>query len=234
MQYVKAFTFAAKKPGTGWKNLLLASVCLLIPVVGQIGVLGYRGFAASDLDEDPDLEYHRDFDFNKFGDYLGKGIWQFLFQFFAGTFVLGAWYAGMAAALIGLAPKDPITAFAIIGVGYLFLVVMIFLATMLLWPLELYAAMSEQFKFGRAFAFASVFARTMWVEMLLALIVCTILRGIVVVLGLLACCVGAYPALVISSLAEMHILVQLYRHFVDKGGTPIRDLDELHDLADED
>jgi hypothetical protein len=234
MRYLKAFSFAFKKPKSGWTNILLGSVCLLIPIVGPIVLLGYRAFAASDLDEDPDVEYHRDFDFNKFGDYLAKGVWQFLLQFFMGMMVAGFWYAGLAATLIGFAPKDPVTAFAIIGAGYLLLILMVFGSTMFLWPFELYAALGETFRLGRAFAFASIFARTMWVEMLLALIVYFILSGIVILIGFCVCCIGSYPAMVISSLAEMHILVQLYRLYLEKGGTPIRNLEDIHDLADED
>jgi hypothetical protein len=233
MQYFKAFTFAIKKPKSRWKNILFGVVCLLIPIIGPIVWLGYRSYTASDLDEDPDLEYHRDFDFNKFGDYLGKGIWQFLVQILLTCFVSIA-YFGMFFGMMTVGPKNPEMMLVVLGAGYLAVFMMALLGTFFVWPLELYVALSEQVSIPRGFAFAGGFARLMWAEMLLAVIVYFLLGGLTFVLGMLACCVGMYPAMIVMSMAELHIIVQLYRSYLEKGGTPMRDLDAIHDLADED
>jgi hypothetical protein len=232
MQYGKAFTFAIKKPGKGLQNILLGVVCLFIPIVGQIVWLGYRGGVASDLDEDPDLLYHRDFDFNKFSDYLGKGVWQFLAQLLLGCLLMIP-YVAMFIGMFTVGQNDP-AMFAIVMLGgYGLMFVFVVLGTFFIWPLELYAALSEKVSVGRAFSFAGQFARVMWWEMLVALIVYFFLSFLTMGLGLLACCVGVYPAVAVMSLAEVHILVQLYHVYLEKGGTPIRDLDAIHDLADE-
>lgn len=54
-------------------NTLLAGVCVLIPIVGQIVVKGWllTGFWGRD-DERP--EAFPDFDFNNFGKYLERGL----------------------------------------------------------------------------------------------------------------------------------------------------------------
>src|SRR5262245_40908593 len=80
MLYVKPFTYFVKKKPGGFTNLLYGCVCVLIPVVGPIILLGYRAEIAEDLERDPQLEDYPDFTFNRFADYLQRGIWPFLMQ----------------------------------------------------------------------------------------------------------------------------------------------------------
>lgn len=237
MEYIKAYTFFARKPKTGLTNLMFGALCAfsqgIVPFIGLIVWLGYRSYAASDLEEDPDLEYHRDFTFDKFADYLGRGVWQFLIQLVvggvAGCIAVGAVLAGVFAVSQSDPNLIPLAALA----GYLVYAVVIVLATLLMWPLELYAALSEEFSVGRACSFAGRFARLMWGEMLVAIIVYFLLTTLVMLVGVLLCCVGSLPAFAIVSMAEVHILVQLYRRYLDKGGEAIRELNKIHDLADE-
>lgn len=232
MQYVKAFTFSLKKP-RGWVTILIGVVCLFVPIVGLMVWLGYRSFVASDLDEDPELTYHRDFDTNKLGEYLGKGVWQFLAQMLIGC-VMMIPYVGMVVLMLTVGTKDPTLMPVIILGSYGVLFVMLVLGTFFVWPIELYAALSREVSVGRAFSFAGRFVRVMWLELIVALIAYFFFSVLAMTLGALACCIGMYPMAVVMSMAEIHILVQLYRVYLDKGGTPIRDLDAIHDLADED
>ena len=65
-------------------NLLLGGVCVLIPVVGPMVVLGWliTGFWAR---QDESFETFPDFDFSHFGKYLERGLWPFLVTFVAGV-----------------------------------------------------------------------------------------------------------------------------------------------------
>jgi hypothetical protein len=245
MQYGKAFTFAITKPKTGLQNILLGVVCLFIPIIGQIVWLGYRGYVASDLEDDPDLTYHRDFRFDRFSKYLTRGVWQFLAQLLLGSIVMVG-YIGMFIAMMattagtpgpaaGAGPGGPpAMVLAILIGGYAAIFLLVVIGTFFIWPLELYAALAEEVSVSRAFAFAGRFVRLMWGEMVVAVIVYFILSLVTMLLGALACCVGLYPAIVIMSLAEIHIMVQLYRSYLDKGGMAIRDLDAMHELSDAD
>jgi hypothetical protein len=219
MRYIKAFTyFVSKKPG-GLTNLLLAAVCVLIPVVGVIVLLGYRAEIAEDLDKDPRLENYPDFDFNRFIDYLSRGIWPFLMQLIvgAGTMVL-VMLAVAAGFLAYSATNEPVVGFAVGGL--LFLPISL-LSMMVLWPLELHTQITAKFEFGRAFSFMTRMLKRVWGQALLAALVYFVLAPFVVLLGYAACFVGVYPAAVILNMAQQHLVGQLYRLYLDEGGEPI-------------
>src|SRR5450432_1910735 len=86
-------------------NLLLGGVCVLIPIVGQIVVLGWliTGFWAR---QDQNFETFPDFDFSHFGKYLERGLWPFLVAFvasmaFSVVMVPLAWVLMVPTMLIG-------------------------------------------------------------------------------------------------------------------------------------
>jgi hypothetical protein len=219
MQYIKPFTyFVSKKPG-GWTNLLYGAVCVLIPIVGPIVLLGYRAEIAEDLDRDPKLEEYPNFDFNRFVDYLSRGIWPFLMQLIvtAGVMVLM-----VLVVVIGVvaysATQEPVVGFAVGGV--LFLPVML-LSMLVLWPLELHTQLSGKFEFGRAFAFMTGMLKRVWGQALLVALAYWFLGTLVALLGYAAFCVGIYAALVILGMAQQHFVAQLYRLYLDEGGEPI-------------
>jgi hypothetical protein len=45
--------------------------------------------------------------------------------------------------------------------------------------------------------------------------------SLVLLLGLLLCCVGTYPATALVMLAQAHLYLQLYELFLQRGGEPI-------------
>ena len=79
MDYIASISDFFKSPK--WMmNLLLGGVCVLIPIVGPIVVLGWliTGFWAR---RDENFETFPDFDFSHFGKYLERGLWPFLVTF---------------------------------------------------------------------------------------------------------------------------------------------------------
>ena len=64
-QFGLAFRYFVTKPG-GFTNLLLLSVCQLIPGIGPIVIMGYRAEVAEALDRDDGLRRHPNFDFGRF------------------------------------------------------------------------------------------------------------------------------------------------------------------------
>lgn len=225
MRYGQAFTFFVNKPKTGWLNILFGLICqFFIPIIGPIVWLGYRADTAADLEDDPEMKYHRDFDFSEFGEYLKRGIWPFLIQLVFGGVAAMLGVAIVLGGLMAAGGESELALVAMLG-GYLIIMLLIFLATTIMWPMELYAALSQEFRIGGAFAFTSRFMAVMWKQTLITVFVYFILATVVGILGMLACCIGIYPAGVIISMAEHHLMVQLYRQYVDLGGVPIRSLD---------
>ncbi|HET6576332.1 MAG TPA: DUF4013 domain-containing protein [Fimbriiglobus sp.] len=219
MQYIQPFTYFASKKPNGLMNLLFGSICVLIPVVGPIVLLGYRAEIAEDLDRDPELRDYPDFDFNRFVEYLTRGIWPFLMQLIvsAGVMVLVVLVAAIGF-VAAYAVKEPLIG---VAVGGVLLIPVIFLSILVLWPLELHTQLSGKFEFGQAFAFMTRFVKRVWGQALLAALGLWFLGTVVILLGYAALCIGAYPAMVIVGMAEQHFIGQLYRLYLDEGGVPI-------------
>ena len=72
MQFGLAFGYILNRTG-GFANLLLMTVCNLIPIVGPIVLLGYRAEVAQALLRDGELRRHPKFDFDRFIEYLTRG-----------------------------------------------------------------------------------------------------------------------------------------------------------------
>jgi hypothetical protein len=219
MQYVKPFTYFASKKPNGLMNLLFGSICVLIPIVGAIVLLGYRAEMAEDLDKDPKLRDYPDFDFNRFIDYLTRGVWPFVMQLIvsAGAMVLVA-IAVVIGVAVAYAAQEPLIG---VAVGGILLIPVIFLSILVLWPLELHTQLSGKFEFGRAFAFMTRLLKRVWGQALLAALALWFLGTLVILLGYAACIIGVYPAMVIVGMAEQHFIGQLYRLYLDEGGEPI-------------
>src|SRR5208283_1842191 len=76
MHYLDAFRVPFQSPK--WvQNILLMAVCILIPVVGQIVLMGYMFVVIEALHEGRKRPYP-DLDFGRFVPYLTRGAWPFL------------------------------------------------------------------------------------------------------------------------------------------------------------
>ncbi|MGL4423571.1 MAG: DUF4013 domain-containing protein [Gemmataceae bacterium] len=234
MKYWLAFTFAWNKPKSGKMNILMMTLMLFIPIVGPIVLLGYRNTVAEDLDDDPETKYHRDFKFEKFTDYLTRGVYQFVMQFVMQVVIGGGFYIVLLGGMMTAQSQkwSPELLLIFVGICYLLFFLVILITTMFMWPMEMYASLNRKFQLGEGIRFTKTYLRTMWKETFLAIIVYMILSMVVVLIGALLCCVGMYPALSIMMMANGHILVQLYKSYVNQGGEPLRYRDEL-DGADE-
>lgn len=238
MEYVKPFTYFVGATG-GFTNWLLCGVVNLIPVVGQIVLLGYRAEVAEELIRDPALRRHPKFDFNLFGDYLSRGVWPFLYQLVIGLGVgallgVGFLLIGVAMATLGKKATPEVVAL-LFALGYLVVIVLMTLTTtLILWPMELHAQLSRRFVPVEAFGFASRFQRVMWGQMLTSVIVFLLFSAPIAVLGLLACYFGYFWAIVVMFMAQQHIMSQLYRLYLDAGGDPIPTPEDEYDDEDDD
>lgn len=252
MRYWQSYRFAFTSPN--WlTNLLLGSVCLLIPMIGQIVLIGYffevidillRRHRASagaaslppealseqvmdalPVDEDHVLGAYPDFSFNRFADYLTRGIWPFLVRFLvnlvvgvvAGLFlIVGFVVMGIAA------PRDSAGAFLIIyalfWVVYAFVMMM---AGILTTPLYLRAGLSGDFAGAFSMEFYRDFMKRVGKEVFLAEVFLAATGTLVAVVGLLLCYVGIFPAMALILYAHHHLEYQLYDLYLERGGVPV-------------
>lgn len=225
MQYLECYRFVFSSPNWGM-NLLLGSVCMLIPVVGQIVFIGYE-FELFEALHRGRREGYADFDFNRFGDYLKRGVWPWLAAFLAALVIqLPLFFFTYACAIGGFfAVMSQTTEGNITAVVLACIVFFVFCAATLLGfvitPIVLRAGLMQEFGKAFDFAWAKQFVKMMWVEQLLAAIFFGVTSTMLILLGEMMCFVGIYPAIVIVSIASIHILWQFYEIYLSRGGEPI-------------
>jgi hypothetical protein len=232
MQYLKPFSFFISRPGST-TNLLSAAVCILIPIIGPIVLLGYRAEVAEDLDRDPDLEDYPDFQFDRFGDYLGLGFYPFLYQLIislvgGGVAIVGG--GGIGFAVYKLIDQEPGGMIAGIIVGFVIYMTVAIGIALVLWPMELHAQLTRRFAFFEALAFASRLLKRVWGQAIISVIVFYFLSVVIVIIGYLACIVGVYASIAIMFMAQQHYMAQLYRLYLEEGGEVIKQYNDDDDI----
>ena len=231
IEYMRSYNYIFENPN--WMmNVLWGFLCILstsvIPFLGQLILIGYQYEVVEALFLARGARYP-DFDINRFADYLGRSIWPFLVNMIVGlvlmpvVVILALLLVGLTLAAAGAAGDDlgPVVA----GVGFL-LSFIVWLALsigmmLVIMPMTLRAGLAQDF--GAAFDFAWIkdFIGRTWVEVILTSLFLGFSGIVVILLGLLAFCVGMYAAIAIMMLAQAHIMYQLYMLYLSRGGTPI-------------
>jgi hypothetical protein len=219
-------------------NMLLGGVCALIPFIGQIVLKGWliTGFWGRD-DDRP--ESFPDFDFNKFGKYLERGLWPFLVTLVT-SLVLGMVFAvfmvpfAMIMSLLSGGSHGHengcVGAFMAMFM-FFFYIMMIVAIVFLITPLVLRASITQDFGQSFDFAFVKRFVSLVWKEILLSALFQIVVSMALVCLGALVLCVGMYFAVVPAYFCWIHLQKQLYRLYLSRGGEPVPPSPKLRDLA---
>jgi hypothetical protein len=235
MNYTAAITDFFKPPK--WvTNLLLAGVCMFIPLIGAMVVKGWiiGGLWGRD-DERP--ETFPDFDFANFGKYLERGLWPFLVMLVSGVAI------AMVFGII-LVPVALITAAITHGTNdngcvgmimalfmFLFYIIMIVAMLFLLTPLTIRATLTQDFGQSFSLPFVKRFASLMWKEIVISALFAVVVGGLLTSVGALALCIGSYFATVIAYFSWLHLHKQLYALYLSRGGEPIPISPKLRDTA---
>lgn len=231
MQYGLAFGYFIQRTG-GFTNLLLVTVCQFIPIVGPIVALGYRSEVAQTLLHDEELRRHPKFDFNRFVEYLTRGVWPFLMSlvvaFLAVPVIL---LLVLASIFIGVAANQPEVGI-VVGVG--FYILALFLVIAFSAPMTFHAELAGKFDLKGAFRFAKEFWSTVGGSAVLTGLIFAFLSLIIAFLGLLCLIVGIYFASTLAQMAGQHLMVQLYAEYLERGGSPIREYDPRDQYDDDD
>ncbi len=226
IRYMRAYEYVFDS--SDWvMNLLFLSICQLIPVVGSLLMLGYQFEIIEALHRRPQAVYPK-FDFNKFVEYLTRGVWPLLVSlvvglaasvlivplFFCVVFVpmVAASGGGEEMAVFGFF----LTMAAVILLTlFLTLVLALFMV-----PMALRAGLAQEFGAAFDMGFVKDFIRRMWKEIILEQLFILITGTVLALLGMLIC-IGIYPAAALIVLAQSHLYHQLYRLYLARGGTLI-------------
>lgn len=223
LHYLDSYRFIFQSPN--WvNNLLLGSVCQLIPVIGPIVLFGYEFEVVEALHRNPDRTYP-DFDFNRFVIYLQRGIWPMLIAMCVGLVLLPIMMLIMIVPIfLVLAGADKIgdvAVFLIVPIMAIVFLVLMYGMLMLLTPMILRAGLAQEFAAAFDFAFVKDFIKRVWWEELLSISFLMISSNVMMLAGSALFCVGMYPAVSWAQLAQSHLWYELYELYLERGGTPI-------------
>jgi hypothetical protein len=227
IRYMYAYSYIFENPN--WMtNILYGCLCMIIPVIGPLLLLGYQFDIVENQHRSPGRIYP-DFDFNKFTYYLVRGIWPFLASLILTFPLIIVIYVilGICGALLGVAAsaagKD--AAPVVFGVGMVFFFAveftLILLVNIIVQPFIIRAGLSQDFGQSFKFSWAMDFIKRNWLEMLLFQLFFMVTAVPLALLGLLMCIIGVYPMAALIFLAQASMLLQLYNLNLSRGGEPI-------------
>ena len=230
MRYLRSVSWVFEQKD--WPiTLLCLAVASLVPLAGPVAVNGYQAAVAVELGRASGREQVGPFDLNALVSYLMTGLRLFLVGLAASVALIPLVFAGIAGlglvtALVSAtaahpgANPGPLLAVVLVAGGLLLATVMVGV-TSLVAPLWLRAAHLEEI----AAAYDFAFCRDFWRRVGWASVACHFgMAGIAIVLfalGILCCFVGIFPAMALVFLAQAHLYAQLYRLYLERGGTPI-------------
>lgn len=223
MRYFDSIGFVFKKQN--WvMNTLLCVVCMLIPVIGPIVLLGYMYEVFDTLHRDPTHKDYPDFSFERFTAYLTRGIWPFIVQLIAQAVMMVPMFVAYLIAMFvsaAFAEKAGIVVvFAWLGYVAVAMIAGVVIG-LVMWPAQLHAGYGRQLDFAGMIAFIKEFFKKVGKELVLSLLFLFVAGIVLIPLGLVACCVGVWFVAVLLVYSQFHLKSQLYELYLQRGGTPI-------------
>jgi Protein of unknown function (DUF4013) len=228
MNYFQAYRYVFDSPK--WmQNILFSMVCLFVPVVGAIVLLGYH-YEIVEVMHLRGPQQYPDFDLKRLLNYLMRGLWVFLVALIVSLPIMALyvvfWLAMMITSISMQASGESSDA---VGTTMLVLVAVfvpaLFVASMIVnllaIPLMLRAGLAQEFKAAFSWAFVRDFVGKMWVEMILSALFLAFTGTFLILAGMLACFVGMYPAAAYVSFAQPNLYHQLYELYLQRGGMAI-------------
>ncbi len=231
MNYTDALSDFFRSPK--WlNNLLLGGVCVLIPIVGPIALIGWHVTAMWARPDADDFTTYPSFDFKNFGTYLERGMWPFLTMMVVPLVMVPVMFMFMfsmvplqiaAAQSHNHDAANAAGALAFLGFGGFMIIWMalILLITFLLRPICIAATLTQDFASAFRLKRLKQFIGLMWLEILLSLLFVWVAAIGLSIVGMVAFCVGMYFTMSLIYFMQGHLDRQLYRLYVARGGEPI-------------
>lgn len=223
MEYLRSFQYVFEPP-KWWLGVLLASICMFIPAFGAAVIAGYQYEVVEMLVRGRQTPYPP-FEFKRFAPLAQRGVWLFMIALFLQVFVQLPLQFAVQFGVFGMMAilqADPQVGAIILAIGIplLLLFAMLFVLTvwMICTPLFLRVGLTQDLRQAINFRWVQAFLRLMWREMLLTALFLGLSFCILFAIGLVACLVGIYAAMIVYTLVSAHQQFQLYQIFLDRGG----------------
>ncbi|EAQ82376.1 DUF4013 domain-containing protein [Blastopirellula marina] len=217
IDYMSAYTKFFEHPE--WVNgLLLSSLATIIPIIGGLILAGYEyDNVARTLTGRGERPYSP-FTFDRFGEYIMRSLWVFLYGLCCSIVIIPIFIVCMI--IMGVLSSLGDGALGVIGgiLGFVLYVGTILLLNFAMIPGTLRVALTNDIAQGFDFGYITDFVRKMWIEQILVVLFLTFSSIIVLNIGLLICCIGVIPAMVIAWFAMSQLMMQLYQVYVSRGG----------------
>jgi hypothetical protein len=227
MHYIEAYRYVFTSPK--WlQNILLSMVCVFVPVLGQIVLLGYH-YEIIEVMHLRGPGRYPDFDINRLLHYLIRGCWVFLVTLIVNLPVAltgGALGLVMAIIAVTVPPNshgEEINGGLVVLVSVLAAVILVasIIVFLVAVPLSLRAGLTQDFAAAFSWPFLLDFIGKMWLEMILTALFLGVTGPVIVLAGALVLCVGMYPATAWVSFAQPYLYHQLYELYLRRGGMAI-------------
>lgn len=235
VEYMRAYNYVFENPNWMTNILWLGLAMLIAGMVPGVGVLVYipllgYGFEVVEALLANGGRGYPDVDMNRIERYFYRGLWPFLVgmivSMVAMFVVLPLFYGAMIALVVAasaMGDSDAAGIMLVIGLPFLFLLMFAAMAAVgvLTMPFILRGGLSQDFAASFDFGWARDFLKRVGMDALFANLFLTITYMILLFLGLLVFCVGAYAAVAVAFLAWSHLMFQLYAVYLSRGGSPI-------------
>jgi hypothetical protein len=220
---LEAVRFAFRAPD--WMhNVLMGLLFMLIPVAGPIVFAGFLCEVHQRLVRRHPQAVPR-LDFSDFGHYLSRGVAPFIVSLVVVMPVLLVSYALIGGAVFAgymiAQTTEPVFGVLVGAGGGLVAVLLWILTSIFMNGAQTRAELTEDFGQSLSLSELMAYARSTWKAVLVKTITFGFVALGIVLLGLLACYFGLYPAIVILQIAAMHLRWQIYENHVARNGVPI-------------
>lgn len=203
-----------------WMTVLGLSVCMLIPIAGQMVMIGYlvRRFAREREGHPPE-----DFNFDFFAEYLKIGLWPTLAMLVVAfamspVFVILMLPVMFLVVLFENNPELAVVFFIACGV---FSVGIIAVVTACLYPIALRSALMMDFKAGFSWPFIKSFIGKVGLSLAGYALLIMLMSFPLMIVGYLALFVGIYVVAAWLQFASYHMVFQHYDDYLERGGERI-------------
>jgi hypothetical protein len=231
LDYMQSIKFTFDSPN--WlPNIFFAVVCNVlggfVPILPGLVLLGYQCEMLEALLFHPGQPYP-DFKTERIMDYLVRGLWPLVIVLIVMVVTVPlvllalAVPIGAMVLLLSAAGNDGegLVLFVMIPLIVVIAILAILVCHLLVVPFLLRAALTQDIGESLHFQFAQDFLRRMWKETILAGLFLFAAALVAQTVGLLLFCVGILLLMPVVQFAQVHLLMQLYRLYLARGGEKI-------------
>ncbi len=233
MQYMRSVQYVFESPQ--WAlNLLWGGLAVfsanLIPLVGQLVWMGYAFDVVETLHTRPRPHGYPDFTFDRFVEYLTRGLWLLLVMLVLMIaivpimIIFGGCVAGCVVGIVMAGQSSdvvPLLMIIMIPIAVLLAFVLQAVIFVFVTPFVIRAGLSQDFGVSFNLGWARDFAAKMWFETILVMLFSLVVGLVSSLIGLLLCVVGVFAAQAFVLLVQAHLFLQLYELYLARGGEKI-------------